>query len=1138
MPPETAENEAEPTPRPEHIAMGPTEEAIRVRGRQLIEAGYTVVPMWGIVEGAEGFECACGDENCRRPGKHPWTPRGRWVRVSDQGTWEATCERLDTAGVAANLAIEVGHRRSAEGEVRFGVLDIDSGAEGIRALSDRIGPSAVRVLDQTPTEQSGRVGGGWHVFIGLDYLGVPNAADIGGIKGVELKGDGSLIHVAPSMHASGGRYRPCIALENPIQPAPPELLGILPPDAGLVDQEMAENAVAFGCEPGEIAALAAKLGGAFPKRLNGWVNAAAGAKAYTDLWAEDDGRKRRLNKTLFSAAQLMQLGLIDMDRLEALATPPPGVADDLVSAGIVSETLASAIKGAKRNVRRQQRGLLPEMVDAAEARGIEVPAGLVRAYRRPMADEEIAERLGADAGVAQRASAVDDKTYWGALQGLAGVLAQSREKDDVEGFLRGLMDQDDQRVMLEALAAYKVRRTGAVPGSDPIGLLVADLEVQMASAHLLPAERGGELYREMRDRVLARLAPAPTPEPAPEPPESVRSAEPPVSTEATPEAPNPSTKTEEVIVDTEQLHTLTAIHGLVLAMRASDLHHQPSIEDGVDYLATFAKAAPRQAVGLVAAAGEQLEVPGDPERWLAKHLTVEAQKHWPVRAANTAAAFRHAAAMGATVLGIEDEVAAQDAIIWDKGSIHASWWSTDATSAFLAVAAAEMSPEAQAQLDEVAKAECKTARASSAIVAAARRYDPLGQVWTPEEALAHATATARRAVDMPTHVSAEGVAYGEAYVATAAAMVQGGTTLGAAIATLATDYPSATEAVAAHLESTVGSSVPAEAALAYSVYRSAAGEPQDMTEAVAELDQKVKDAWPELASFSPLAVTAQVGMPAEDVEGEARFAHLMVARVLDPDPRVKAAAHEAVGKEIVEFIEHRVPKGARDRSEVVSAANLRAWEHIHDWDPLRGNVGQWLSGSVLRKATSEQARHERRNVSLDDNVRILRTIPDRAPSPEATLVGEETEIETKGLVSRAMAYLSPELRDVVNKRYDLGPERPKDEVAADLRDAEDALRREDERRRLTEALYQLRKTPEMVAGRIIVSAKPEERMAAFDVAVAEVMKQSGMPEEYATELVDRVEAAISPETAAERAAKRETERAKGRGASGPVAGIA
>ncbi len=104
-----------------------------------------------------------------------------------------------------------------------------------------------------------------------------------------------------------------------------------------------------------------------------------------------------------------------------------------------------------------------------------------------------------------------------------------------------------------------------------------------------------------------------------------------------------------------------------------------------------------------------------------------------------------------------------------------------------------------------------------------------------------------------------------------------------------------------------------------------------------------------------------------------------------------------------------VTQDRRLAEDVVQAAFIQAFRHIHQFDPARP-FAPWFFRSVLNAAV-QAARRDQRQVSLDGDTGDL--LPDPAPRPEEAVLAAETQ----QAVRLALEQLSPEQRAAVVMRY-------------------------------------------------------------------------------------------------------------------------
>jgi hypothetical protein len=177
--------------------------------------GYPVLPCF---EPGPGGGCMCrAGAACHRPGKHP---RLKARQAGRGGVHEATTDLAMVRGwwrrwPGANVALRTGDR--------FDVADVD-GPQGVEALR-AILHNAPAALGTGPLARSG--GGGWHLLFASTGAGSPGAV----LPGVDWRGQGGYVLVAPSRHVSGSRYRWVRPPGLELPEAPGALRGLLAPPA-------------------------------------------------------------------------------------------------------------------------------------------------------------------------------------------------------------------------------------------------------------------------------------------------------------------------------------------------------------------------------------------------------------------------------------------------------------------------------------------------------------------------------------------------------------------------------------------------------------------------------------------------------------------------------------------------------------------------------------------------------------------------------------------------------------------------------------------------------------------------------------------------------------------------------------------
>jgi len=149
--------------------------------------GWPVLPVHGIKQG----KCSCRKSNCTSPGKHPLTRHG----LKDATTDKAKITQWWQKWPHANIGIVTGE---VSGLV---VLDIDPDKGGYESLQDLIDLHAP--LPETLSQITGS--GGKHYLFKYPDNPIGNSVSKLG-KGIDIRGDGGYIVVAPSNYISGGSY--------------------------------------------------------------------------------------------------------------------------------------------------------------------------------------------------------------------------------------------------------------------------------------------------------------------------------------------------------------------------------------------------------------------------------------------------------------------------------------------------------------------------------------------------------------------------------------------------------------------------------------------------------------------------------------------------------------------------------------------------------------------------------------------------------------------------------------------------------------------------------------------------------------------------------------------------------------------
>lgn len=148
--------------------------------------GWSVVP----VHTASGGRCSCGRADCPSAGKHPRVPWAEFQRAAPpapvvEGWWRRW--------PGSNIGVVTG---GVSGVV---VLDVDPRNGGDASLAEM--ERCFGALPRTPEVRTG--GGGRHLWFRAPEQAVPSRVVL---PGLDVKGEGGVVIVPPSVHPSGVRY--------------------------------------------------------------------------------------------------------------------------------------------------------------------------------------------------------------------------------------------------------------------------------------------------------------------------------------------------------------------------------------------------------------------------------------------------------------------------------------------------------------------------------------------------------------------------------------------------------------------------------------------------------------------------------------------------------------------------------------------------------------------------------------------------------------------------------------------------------------------------------------------------------------------------------------------------------------------
>ncbi|KKN32848.1 hypothetical protein LCGC14_0809660 [marine sediment metagenome] len=152
---------------------------------QYLEYGFSVLPVHTLIR--DTWTCTCGNDECPSPGKHPRVPWVEWTKKrADRAQLE---EWFEDEALESNIGLVTG---DISGVI---VVDLD-GPAGRESFGD---------LGLTTHTLIARTGGrGLHLFY---RCATPIRGRIAMLPGVDLKAERGFVVLAPSLHASGNRYK-------------------------------------------------------------------------------------------------------------------------------------------------------------------------------------------------------------------------------------------------------------------------------------------------------------------------------------------------------------------------------------------------------------------------------------------------------------------------------------------------------------------------------------------------------------------------------------------------------------------------------------------------------------------------------------------------------------------------------------------------------------------------------------------------------------------------------------------------------------------------------------------------------------------------------------------------------------------
>lgn len=293
------------------------------------DKSWLVFPVHSLRDG----RCSCGKGDCEQIAKHPRTPNGFKDATLEEDKIRAWWKRWPDA----NIGVATG---AASG---FVVVDVD-GELGEQTLDEH--QHAYGELPETARAITG--GDGSHYLFAHPDEVVRNSAKKKLGPGLDVRGDGGYIVVAPSIHRSGQRYE-WLATE-PLAPMP-----------GWVLEKLRDPVPAAGAAPA--APGPRPISGGTPYALEALSRETTEVRSCTP---DSHRRNDQLNESAFALAQLVAGGELE-EGLVWAELRAAGLAVGL-GASEIEKTIASGMEGGKKQPRRA-----PERPDRAQ--GGPRPAG-------------------------------------------------------------------------------------------------------------------------------------------------------------------------------------------------------------------------------------------------------------------------------------------------------------------------------------------------------------------------------------------------------------------------------------------------------------------------------------------------------------------------------------------------------------------------------------------------------------------------------------------------------------------------------------------------------------------------------------------------------------------------------------------
>lgn len=293
--------------------------------------GWTIFPLWWVEDG----RCACRQgAECKSPGKHPlYAPAHK---KGDPKCYGA-CGKLGHGLYDATADPEVNARRWAETPRAnigmpahgngFAIIDIDPKSGGDETFANLLAIGLDEGVDLTATLAQHTGGGGNHYLYAAPENGIKNNAKSFGDPGVDTRGVGGYIVVAPSNHLSGDTYQ-WVDFSADVAPWPGFLTDLMNPPAVFVPPPTPTRGTGDG---------------------RGYGAKAIDNEVAILLSTGEGGRNDQLNRSAFNLGQLVGMGKVG----EKEVTDALTAAAHRIGLGTreISQSIASGLSNGKANPR-------------------------------------------------------------------------------------------------------------------------------------------------------------------------------------------------------------------------------------------------------------------------------------------------------------------------------------------------------------------------------------------------------------------------------------------------------------------------------------------------------------------------------------------------------------------------------------------------------------------------------------------------------------------------------------------------------------------------------------------------------------------------------------------------------------------